>query len=522
MKSTRSGRGGKRQERTGRRRLQAKLAREERRVQRRLQGAVAPNFSGPVIGRAKVVYELAERTRATAHGGMGLIARLVKAVGLAEEVDSSLKLLKLHRPYYESDHVLNIAYNALCGGQRLDDIELRRRDQVFLDGIGAASLPDPTTAGDFCRRFDEGSIMALQEALNRSRLKVWAAQPPESFAQTAKIDADASLVVTDGECKEGMDISYKGTWGYSALVVDLANTKEPLFLRLSGANRPSHEGVVPLYDRSISLCRQAGFADILLRGDTDFSLTSEFDRWDADGVRFVFGYDARANLVEKAEGTPDELYHELERRAERALRAKPRTKPANVKGTIVRQRGYKAVHTVGEDVTEFGYKPGNCNKAYRVVALRKDLSVERGEHVLFRDYRYFFYITNDWEMTPDQVVAEARERCDQENLNAQLKGGVRALHAPVNTLNANWAYMVMAALAWSIKAWCGLLLPVSPRWQKEHAEQRRRLVTMEFRTFLQAFIEIPCQVVKGARQVRWRVLAWNPWLGPFFRLLDAL
>ena len=125
-------------------------------------------------------------------------------------------------------------------------------------------------------------------------------------------------------------------------------------------------------------------------------------------------------------------------------------------------------------------------------------------------------------MTADQVVAEARSRCNQENLIAQLKGQVRALHAPVDTLVANWAYMVMASLAWSIKAWCALLLPVSPRWADEHDAQRRRLLAMEFRTFLQAFIEVPCQVVRGARQVRWRVLAWNPWLGAFFRLADAL
>ncbi|MES4793391.1 MAG: hypothetical protein C4321_10830, partial [Chloroflexota bacterium] len=231
---------------------------------------------------------------------MGLVAKLVKALGLAEEVDSSLHLLALHKPYYESDHVLNVAYNALCGGRTLDDIELRRGDQVFLDGIGASSLPDPTTAGDFCRRFDPASVMDLQEAINRSRLRAWAAQPASFFSGTARIDADATIVPTDAETKQGIDIGYNGIWGYSALMVSLANTKEPLYLALHGANRPSHEGVVPLYDRAISLCRRSGFSDILLRGDNDFSITTEFDRWDADGVRFVFGYNAWASMVERA------------------------------------------------------------------------------------------------------------------------------------------------------------------------------------------------------------------------------
>jgi hypothetical protein len=500
----------------------ARLRAEHAAITRRLERAVRPNMGGPVLGRANIHYELSERTKATAHGGIGLIAKVIDATGLAGEIDSSLQLLKLHRPYHESDHVLNIAYNALCGGQRLEDIEARRQDAVFLDGLGTESLPDPTTAGDFCRRFDQGAVLALQDAVNRSRLEVWRRQPPAFFDQPAIIDADASIVPTGAETKEGMDISYNGIWGYSALVVSLSNTREPLYLGLLGANRPSHEGVIGYYEKAIALCRQAGFQQIRLRGDTDYALTTEFDRWDADGVRFVFGNDARKNLITHAESIEQDTYHELVTRTEAQIATTPRTRPRNVKDEIVRERNYKTLRQAAQDVVEFAYRPGNCTRDYRVIALRKNISVERGENVLFNEYRYFFYITNDPDMTADEIINEARQRCNQENLISQLKSGVRALHAPVNTLNANWAYMTMAALAWSLKAWCALLLPITPRWAEQHTEQRRRLLTMEFRTFLGAFVQIPCQIITTGRQVRWRVLTYNHWLAPFFRLLDAL
>ncbi len=130
----------------------------------------------------------------------------------------------MHLPYHESDHVLGIAYNVLCGGTCLQDIEQRRQDEVYLDALGAQRIPDPTTAGDFCRRFDEAAIEALQTAINETRVRVWRAQPA-AFFDEAIIDADGTLAETTGQCKEGMDIAYDGVWGYHPLVVSLANTR---------------------------------------------------------------------------------------------------------------------------------------------------------------------------------------------------------------------------------------------------------------------------------------------------------
>jgi Transposase DDE domain group 1 len=525
-----SGRGAsKRAERRRRRRV---LAREASGIRQRLERAVKPNPGGPMLGASRPVYEMAERSRAIGQGGIGVVMAVAESVGLAGEINQAVRVLASHRPYFESDHVLNIAINALCGGVRLEDIEARRGDAVFLDALGVDSLPDPTTAGDFCRRFDPETTMALQEAVNRARLRAWSAVGEGFLGRVARIDADASIVATSGETKAGMDISYSGVWGYSALVVSLANTKEPLYLDLHGANRPSHEGVVALYDKAIDLCRAGGFTDILLRGDTDFSLTAHFDRWHDDGVRFVFGYDAKANLIEAADERPDEDYHALVALTDSAFAAHARAaaieagaatgraRAPRVKDAVVAERGYKNIRTIGEDICEFSYQPRNCGRRYRIVALRKDLKVT-GQGVLFNTFRYFFYITNDTDLTADQVVAEARGRCDQENLIAQLKA-LRALHAPVNTLNANRAYMTMAALAWTLKAWTALHLPVHPRWAEAHNTQRRRILAMEFRTFCAAIINIPCQITRTARQTRWRILTYNPWLTVLFRLTDTL
>jgi Transposase DDE domain group 1 len=474
-----------------------------------------PEFSGP-----RPTYELASRTRAIGCGGVGAIHQLVCQLKLPEMIDAALCILKRARPYQDSDHVLNIAYNLLCGGRVLDDIEVRRNDSTFLDALGTRAIPDPTTAGDFCRRFDGAAVWRLMTIVNEARLRVWRQSTMGLLAETARIDADGSMVPTTGQCKQGMDLSYKGIWGYHPLLVSLANTGEPLFIVNRSGNRPSHEGAPAAFDKAIELCRRAGFSDILLRGDTDFSLTTELDRWDDAGVRFVFGYDANPTFVDRAENLHPGDYADLVRKAQNIF-AEKRAKQPRVKEEIIRERGYLNKRLVAEDTAEFEHQPARAKKTYRIVVLRKFIEEERGQLSIDSNFRFFFYISNDRILTQDQVITEANGRCNQENIIEQLKNGARALHAPLNTLEANWAYMVIASLAWSIKAWCALLLPVAPRFRKLHQAEQIKLLRMDFRSFLQRFILIPAQVIHRSRRLIFRLLAWRPELPVLFRLLDA-
>jgi hypothetical protein len=475
----------------------------------------------PVFTASNIRYDVAAKTRAIAPGGIGAIQLLVRKLGLAEAIDDRLHLLKYHLPYHESDHVLNLAYNALCNGTCLDDIELRRNDLVFLDALGADRIPDPTTAGDFCRRFSAEDVEALQDVFDQTRIKLWKRQPPEFFDE-AVLDVDGTLVATGACCKQGIDIAYDGTWGYHPLIISLANTGEVISLVNRPGNRPSHEGAAEQLDLTILLCRQAGFRRIYLRGDTDFTQTRQLDAWDAEGVTFLFGIDAMPNLKAIAEGLPASDWSELRRPPPYAAKGKPRARPERVRDRIVRERGFETLTRVREDVAVVAYRPTACQESYRLVIVRQTIAVEKGQARLFDEIRYRFYLTNDREGTGRDLVFKANDRCDQENLIAQLKGGAHALRAAVDNLVSNWAYMVMTALAWNLKAWFALSVPEHPRHREAHRAQKRGLLRMEFKRFVNAIVLMPCQIVRGGHRLLYRLLSWNEWQGVFLRVVYAL
>lgn len=498
-----------------------RLINRKRRIQHRLRVMEWAPRDRPMFTAGNIHYELSDKARGLVPGGIGAIHLLARRTGLVEAIDRRLHLLKKHKPYHESDHVLNIAYNLLAGGDCLEDLELLRNDEVYLDALGTQRIPDPTTAGDFCRRFDEYDVQLLMRAVNSVRGKVWQRQP-RSFFERAIIDGDGTSVTTLGQCKQGMDISYKGEWGYHPLLTTLANTGEVLFIANRGGSRPSHEGASGYFDQSIRLCRDAGFKRILLRGDTDFTQSSELDRWDAEGVEFIFGIDAMPNLVGLAENLPKSAWKPLVRPAKYEVKTQERERPENVREQIVQLREFDNIRLTGEDVAEFAYRPGKCKKAYRLVAVRKNLSVAKGEQVLFDDVRYFFYITNDRSAAPEEIVFLANDRCAQEKVIEQLKNGAKALNAPVDNLVSNWAYMVMASLAWTLKAWFALMLPETGRWADKHRDEKRSVLRMGFKRFCNAFLRVPCQIIRQAGRVVYRLLGWNPWQHVFLRAVDEL
>jgi hypothetical protein len=501
--------------------LRKQLKSRKRRIKKRLQTPPSGRQS-PELQASNVHYEIAGRQQAVSCGGIGLIHQMVTRLDLAQQINQNVPLLKFYLPYAESDHVLNMAYNILAGGTCLEHLEYRRNDEAYLNALGATRVPDPTTAGDFCRRFDAPAIDRLQEVFNETRVKVWKQQPDEFFDE-ACIDGDGSMVTTSGECKQGMDINHKNEWGYHPLMISLAGTGEPLYLVNRSGNRPSHEGAAAYFDRAVSLCRHAGFRKVRLRGDTDFSQTTHLDRWDSDGVKFVFGIDAMPKLYEIAEKLPETAWKELKRKPRHDLKTKPRRRPAKVKQQIVQQREFKDIRLAVEHVAEFDYRPVACNRDYRVVVVWKSLEVHQGQKRLFDDAKAFFYITNDRKTPVAKIVTEhANQRCQQENLIEQHKNGVHALKAPLDSLDSNWAYMVIASLAWSLKAWSALLVPAGGRNKRQREKEKRTLLRMEFKTFCQAMINIPAQIIGSGRRLIYRLLSWNQWQEVFFCLHEQL
>lgn len=453
----------------------------------------------------KLHTEVDERSEVTPYGGLTLFSDFVRRFRVAQTIDANLSVLKLHLPYFESDHVLAQAANLYVGGTCIEDMANLQNSEAAVRLLGACRLPDPTTAGDFLRRFDDrvnrGSLEGLRSAVDELQGAVWKELSPRRGRRRVKrdvavIDLDGHTKVVYGAKKEGADFSYKGQWSYHPLLVSLAGTGECLAVKNRSGNLRSSDGAAEVLDGVLTRVDEY-YEEKRVRGDSDFDRHDMRRVCEAHGAVFFFVGREFQNRPGIAASIPESQWRPFRTRVhrQRAERKKqddyrPRRKKRNQRRRRARQRGYKEKTLVKQWVAEVPYTQPGCDKTYRLVIRRRLIEHRKGQQHLFDEYEYRYVSTNapsSW--TARDVVDATYERCDQENVIEQMGSGLAAWRMPVAEFAGNCAWLEVARLAWNIGKWIAqLTMPAE-------------VVRWEWKRFRQAYVYLAAQVIKRGRQI---------------------
>lgn len=464
------------------------------------QRTLFPNHEGPVVRPSRYRVERSGDDRVTPLGGVGLAASLVRRLHLSREIDARVHVLRRHLPYRESDHVLAHALNLFSGGECLEDMAALQTSGAVCRMLGACRLPDPTTGGDFLRRFDDESLRGLDAAIDAAQQRVWKKRFGKRKQRRVTVDIDSTLCPVYGNTKEGADFNYKGAWSYHPLVVSIDGTNEVLRIVNRPGNAHSVEGAASVV-ASVAPMLKERFHEVVLRGDNAFACQEVMQVCEEHRMRFALVCKAHDNLVNLANGVEETEWKPFRTRSARARRARAkstgyrkRRRPRNLRRATVKRRGKRNLELVKQWVAELPYSPTGCDVQYRLVIRRQLISETDPQGHLFEKWRYRFCLTNLDDCSADDVVDLTYERCDQENVIEQLKNGVSGLGMPTASAIANAAFLRCARLAANLKSWLALLvLPAETiRWQ--------------WKRFRLAFVYVAVEVIRHARQVILRIL----------------
>ena len=428
-----------------------------------------------------------ESTSSTAYGGLALAARLVAKLRVAQGIDERVSLLQSHRPFHESDHVLTHVYNLFVGGSVIEDIADLQQSEPVHRILGASRIPDPTTAGDFLRRFDAAAVSDLDRAIDEIHSRAWACGYGRRRRKRGVVDLDSHVRHVYGNQKEGADFTYKGGFGYHPLVISLAGTQECLRLVNRPGNVPSAEGAAEHLEELVPLLKSR-FEKVLVRGDSAFARQDIFDVCDEHGLHFAMVSPAHVNFAELADSLDEGCWRPFW--ADSARPTSPprrRKRGVNHRRRTARRRGKRDLKLERQWIAELDYRPARSERTYRLIVRRQRIE-DSNQGELFELWRYRYVITNLPKSVPaDGVMRETYRRCDQENVIEQLQGGIAAMRMPTGGLLANHAFLVCARLAHNLKAWLAMLaLPTEVmRW--------------EWKRFRKAFVYVAARVVMTAR-----------------------
>jgi hypothetical protein len=462
-----------------------------------------PATSGPVLRLRRVRLEQDLRPDVTALGGLVLPLAVLRRLRAAELLDESVRVLKMHMPYLESDHIIAQALMLYGGGTCIEDMAMLQQDSALQRMLGAVRTPDPTTAGDFLRRFvPNGKLEALTSALDELQERAWKGprwrrhKAPMKKKPLAVVYLDGHTKELYGAKKAGADFSYQGAWSYSILVATL-DDGEWLDSQVRPGNCRSSHDAAEMVQRLLPRLERH-YQSIMVVADSDFDRADLRHACEARGAYFAFV--ARESVDRPAVAAACRNWTPFRTRASRRKRElrrsvnfTPRRKRLERRRRCARARGYDDIQLVRQEVDEAEGHDGT-----RLVIRRQLLDVESGkpgQREIWHRYRYRYVITNlpsSWSI--EEVIDATYKRCDQENVISELGAGIAAWRMPVGDLRGNAAWLEIARLAWNLRVWtCRLALPDEVgRW--------------EWRRFRRAFVNIAVQVLTTARQLRVRIL----------------
>jgi hypothetical protein len=441
------------------------------------------------------------RCETTPYGGLDLVVAFCREFAVAKTLEDHVKVLKQHQPYHESDHLLALACNLYVGGTCLEDLSNLQHSEAVKRLLGACRLPDPTTAGDFLRRFDDaanpGSLSSLRHAIDAMQDRVWRRLAKRRGKRPwATVDLDGHLKPLYGTRKEGADFSHTGQWSYHPLLVSLADSGDCVAVRNRSGNVRSSEGAAAVLLEVLPRIKHHA-RRVLVRGDSDFDRRDVREACEAKGAYFAFVGREYPNRKEMAEELADAQWREFEPRAARARHERQRQsdfrsrqKKPNRRRQRAAERGYKALHLEGQWMAEVRWQPPDADQPYRLVIRRQRIVHYKGQAFVSEEYRYRYVVTNlpqSWSV--QEIIDETYLRCDQENVVEQMGSGIAAWRMPVGEFAGNSAWLEIGRLAWNLGKWIAqLALPAE-------------VVRWEWKRFRQAFVFVSAQVSKRGRQI---------------------
>jgi len=455
-----------------------------------------PKTEGRVMRHPRLQLESDPRGEITQYGGLVLAQQFVRRFGVGQRLDRALRLFKRHAPYHESDHILALAYTLYADGRCLEDQAALQGSEAVRRLVGACRIPDPSTAGDFLRRFKttqdleqlSGVTDEVQEAVwSKLACTVRRRRKKQEFAL---VDLDGHIKPLYGVQKEGADFSYNRRWSYQPLVVSLGGSGECLkVVNQPGSARSSTAAVTAL--REVLPRVKRHFRNALVRGDSDFDRSDIFNTVMDKGAYFAICARVYCKRAALAEAIAEQNWTPFVPRAEREERSGSfrRGRTPNYRRQKAAERRYRTLRTVRQWVSEVAYQPHGLATACRMIVRRVLIEETDGQGVLFSHFRYRLVLSNlPRSYTSGQIIDLTYQRCDQENVIEQFGQGIAGWRMPVAEFMGNSAWLEIARLAWNLGKWIAqLALPTE-------------VVRWEWKRFRRHFVYIAAKVLKTGRR----------------------